>query len=101
MVPEGQICLAPLTPNVWPTPRGPVSTLTPSGPRAHANLCVLQLLLLVPPASPYFPGISFFPWGIKVAELNPADTATCLAHLQMDDAGGGLGTDAKDPLGTQ
>lgn len=51
----------------------------------------------VPPTFPYFTGVSLSlreGSRVKAAELDPANTATCLAHLQMDGTGEGRGTEA-------
>lgn len=47
-------------------------------------------------------GISYFPREgprIKAAELNPANTATSPAHVQMDGVGRGMGTEVQGSFG--
>lgn len=56
----------------------------------------------VPPPFPSFTGISFSPregTRVKAADLNPANIASCLAHLQMDDAGEAQALRLRVPLG--
>lgn len=51
----------------------------------------------VPPTFPYFTGVSLSlreVSRVNPAELDPAHTAACLAHLQMGGTGGGRGTEA-------
>lgn len=79
-----------------------VCTLTPSGPRLIATL-ERFISFSCSPCLPIFHGHCFPPppregTGIKSAALNPADLAPCLAHLQIDGADGGAGTEAQGSL---